>query len=378
VRSYTKGLGILETLLRADSGNTGLRRQTAWAALSLGRLVWGRGDVPTGLAHARRARALLDPLVAAAPNDTDLRLQLSAAHNLLGQISLEEGKIAEALAYHGADLKQFEAAPESERRQPAVRHALSVTYGYLADAQVESGDLAAALESHRRSLALRRQLSAEFPDNATYAELTTSARYYEATVLGRMGQWEEALALLRENYAQDSTGSFQCRIGEALAALGRHEEALPYFTRAVRGHLRELRADTANLYSRLTVVEDLGRTCKSLAALGRPSASAACVRATAFAEAISVEPSHAFPRAFLAATWSAVGEAYERLAGQANVATEDRRDYQLAAMDRYRRSRDIWHDLKARGLVSPLDTGLVSASASAVARIERLVVAQDR
>jgi non-specific serine/threonine protein kinase/serine/threonine-protein kinase len=378
VRSYTKGLGILETLLRADSGNTGLRRQTAWAALSLGRLVWGRGDVPTGLAHARRARALLDPLVAAAPNDTDLRLQLSAAHNLLGQISLEEGKIAEALAYHGADLKQFEGAPESERRQPAVRHALSVTYGYLADAQVESGDLAAALESHRRSLALRRQLSAEFPDNATYAELTTSARYYEATVLGRMGQWEEALALLRENYAQDSTGSFQCRIGEALAALGRHEEALPYFTRAVRGHLRELRADTANLYSRLTVVEDLGRTCKSLAALGRPSASAACVRATAFAEAISVEPSHAFPRAFLAATWSAVGEAYERLAGQANVATEDRRDYQLAAMDRYRRSRDIWHDLKARGLVSPLDTGLVSASASAVARIERLVVAQDR
>ncbi len=197
--------------------------------MALGRVVWGRGDLAGGLAHARRARALLDPLVASAPTDTDLRLQLSAANNLLGQISLEEGKIAQSLEYHLTDLKQFETAPESERRRPAVRHAISVTYGYLADAQVESGDLAGALESHRRSRALRRELSAEFPDNATYAERATSARYYEATVLGRMGRWEEALALHREGLAEDTTGSFQCRIGEALAALGRHDEALGIF-----------------------------------------------------------------------------------------------------------------------------------------------------
>jgi tetratricopeptide (TPR) repeat protein len=377
-RSYAKSLGILETLLRSDTASTGLRRQTAWSALSLGRVVWGRGDVADGLKYARRARGLLDPLVAAAPTDTDLRLQLSAAHNLLGQISLEEGKIAEALEYHRADVKQFEGAPESERRQPAVRHALSVSYGYLADAQVESGDLAGALQSHRRSLALRRELTAEFPDNATYAQLATSARYYEATVLGRMGRWEESLALHRENFAEDSTGSFQCRIGEALAALGRHEEALPYFTRAVRGHQRELRADTANLFNHLTVVEDLGRICKSLAVLGRRDAPGACARAIAFGDAIAVEPSHAFPRAFLAATWSDIGEAYERLAGRPATAAADRRDYRLAAMDRYRKSREIWFDLKARGLVSPVDTGLVSASARALARVERLVAAQDR
>ena len=163
-RSYGKALGILERLIRADSGNARLRQDAARTALSLGRVVWGRGDVAGGLANARRARALLDPLVAAAPTDTDLRLQLSAANNLLGQIFLEEGKIAESLQYHSADLKQFEAAPESERRLPAVRHAISVTYGYLADAQIESGDVAGALESHRRSRALRAALSAEFPD----------------------------------------------------------------------------------------------------------------------------------------------------------------------------------------------------------------------
>jgi len=321
---------------------------------------------------------LLDPLVASAPSDTDLRLELSAANNLLGQIFLEEGKITEAVEYHSADLKQFEAAPESERKLPAVRYAISVTYGYLADAQAESGDLAGALESHRRSRALRRQLSADFPENQTYADAALSARYYEATMLGRMGRWEEALALHRENAAENPAGSFICRVGEALAALGRHDEALPYFTTALERHERELRADTSNLFHRLAIVEDLGRVCKSMAMLGRQDAPAACRRSTSFADRIVVEPSHAFPRAFLAAAWTEMGHAYDTLAGRHSASEADRRDYRFAAVDRYRRSHEIWKDLKALGLVSPVDTGLVTASARDLAHAEQLVIAADK
>jgi hypothetical protein len=147
---------------------------------------------------------------------------------------------------------------------------------------------------------------------------------------------------------------------------------LGYFTRAVRGHQRELRADTASLFNRLAVVEDLGRICKTLAVLGRPDASAACARATAFAEAISVEPGHAWPRAFLAATRTDVGTAYETLAGRP-ATSADRREYRLAAREQHRRSHEIWSDLHARGLVSPVDTGRVSAAAGAFARAQRLV-----
>ncbi|HEX2218955.1 MAG TPA: serine/threonine-protein kinase [Gemmatimonadales bacterium] len=150
-RSYGRALDILESLLRADSGNARLRQDAAQSAMALGRVVWGRGDLAAGLAYARRARALLDPLVAAAPANTELRLKLSSANNLLGQISLEEGKIDSALAYHRADLEQFEAAPESERRRPEVRHAISVTYGYLADAQSEAGCAASSAPSSRRT-----------------------------------------------------------------------------------------------------------------------------------------------------------------------------------------------------------------------------------
>jgi hypothetical protein len=73
-----------------------------------------------------------------------------------------------------------------------------------------------------------------------------------------------------------------------------------------------------------------------------------------------------------------MGEAYETLAGRSGSSEEGRRDYSLAAMERHRRSHEIWSDLMARELVSPVDTGLVSAAGRAVARAEALVGPDDR
>ncbi len=375
--SYAKAVGILESLLRADSTNRSLRRDAANSSLALGRVVWGRGDVAGGLKHVRRARMLLDPLVAASPTDTDLRLQLSAANNLLGQISLEEGKIDQSLQFHRTDLEQLEAAPPSQRQLPEMRYAISVTSGYLADAQVEAGDLIGALESHRRSRALRNALSAEFPDNAKYAEAAGTARYYEAAVLGKLGRWEESLALHRQSLAEDTTGSFGlCRVGEALAALNRGEEALTFLRRALRKHALELRADTANLFTRLAIVEDTTRVCKVLATLGSAEAPSACTGASRFAERIAVEPDHAFARGFLAMTWSDLGEAFERLARRPGASAADLADYRLSTRQQFRRSRDIWADLKTRGLVSPVDTGRLADAERAYARAEEMVTAE--
>ena len=48
-----------------------------------------------------------------------------------------------------------------------------------------------------------------------------------------------------------------------------------------------------------------------------------------------------------------------------------------AAVERYRRSHEIWTDLNARGLVSPVDTGLVSAADRDLANAQRVVMAAD-
>ncbi|HEY9507408.1 MAG TPA: hypothetical protein VIQ27_15670, partial [Gemmatimonadales bacterium] len=96
------------------------------------------------------------------------------------------------------------------------------------------------------------------------------------------------------------------------------------------------------------------------------------------ADRLVVEPTHAFPRAFLAAASTEMGRGYDTLAARHNTPEADRRDYRFAAVERYRRSHEIWQDLRARGLVSPVDTGLVTASARNLARAQRLVMAADR
>ncbi len=113
--------------------------------------------------------------------------------------------------------------------------------------------------------------------------------------------------------------------------------------------------------------------CKVLATLGRADAPSACNGASSYAEAIEVEPDHAFARGFLAMAWTDMGEAYERMARSPAVAARD--DHWVAARRLHGRSRDIWADLTARGLVSPADTGRPAAAARAYARVDRLVTA---
>jgi tetratricopeptide (TPR) repeat protein len=369
-RSYTKALGMLGALLRSDTANAQLRRDAASAELALGQIVWERGDLTAALEHAERARGLLEPLAAATPDNTDLRLQLSSALDRLGEISLEAGDIAGSLRYHRAALERLQGAAPADRRLPLVRHQLSVAYGHLADAQTEAADLDGALESQRRSFALRAELAKEFPENITYANNVVTARYYVATTMTRLNRWDEALTLFRENLAEDSSGTFiVCRIGEALDHLGRHEEALDHFRRALAAHFRDFRADTTLLQNKLAIVEDQGRICKTLASLGRADAPDACAQATRSAAAITVDSSYAFPRAFVAAAFTDVGDAYEILAGRRGA---NRQTYLAAATDVHGRSRAIWADLARRKLVSPVDSGRVSASQQAVARVERL------
>ncbi len=375
VESYGKALGILEQLFRADSGDTRTRRDVADLALALGNMVWERGDLAAGVAHARRARALLEPLVAASPGDTDQRLQLHRAYDLLGQTSLEAGEIAQALEFHRADLTELERTPPAEQGRPKLRQAISVAYGHLADAQVEADDLPGALASHRRSLQLREKLAAEFPDNAEYDRIAGSARYYMASVLGRMGRWQESLELFeRILAAEPNSGLNQFRVGEALGHLGRHREALEYFRSARRFNIEDLGRDPGNLFNRLALAGDHAWVCKTLAALARPAeAAAACVETASFVDSTRVEPDHAFPRAYFAAIWFDLGEAYDSLAALPATPRAERRTHRVAALNMYRRSSEIWSDLAARKLVSPTDTFRVGAAARAVERTEAAV-----
>ena len=369
--SYSKALGMLEALFRSDSTDDRTRRDLADLSLELGNIVWGRGDLAAGLKHARRARGILGPLVAASPDDADLRLALHRSLDLLGQMSQEAGEIAQATELYRADLNQLEQIPLEVRRRPDLRRAISITYGHLADTQVDAGDLNGALESHRRSLAIRNQLAAEFPDNAQDAYLVVSARYYLGTVLGRMGRWREALEFYRRNLADDPQAGFsRYRAGEALMQLGHPAEALGHFRGALHLHQTEYGADTASLFNRLVLAMDQSGICKASAVLHRDEAAAVCAGTASYVTAIPVEPTHAFARSHMAGIWFELGEAYEALARRPETPTAERTRHLTSAGQSYQSSLDIWSDLTKRGLISPIDTVRLGLVGRAVSRVQ--------
>jgi non-specific serine/threonine protein kinase/serine/threonine-protein kinase len=388
--SYRKSVRILEDLLAADSADVRTRRELASVLSDLGGLMFDAGDVAGSLAMARRAWSLLEALGGDSV-DAGLRLDLRKAGDLLGVLLLETGDAAGAAQRHRDDLRRLEAAPAAERRDPAVRRSMSVALHHLADAQVQLGDLMGALDSYRRSRALRAGLAAEFPDNIDYVGLVGTTDYWIADVLAQLHRHADALAIYqrlltesraetrrdpRNALARGGVAINLIRVGDMEVRLGRARQALSRYREAHSMAVEEFRADSNNLYKRLQVMESQARICRALGAVTPNSADAECSRAAALMNATVLDSSNAGYRGYLAGQYSDLGEAYDSLAARHPASSPDARRSRRAALDMYRRSAEIWVDLRQRRLVNPTDTARVTAATRAVARAEAALLAR--
>ncbi|HET7468055.1 MAG TPA: serine/threonine-protein kinase [Gemmatimonadales bacterium] len=386
--SYRKSVRILEDLFAADSADARTRRDLAGVTSDLGTLLFDTGDVAGSLALARRAWALLEPLGRDSLN-AGLSLDLRKAGDLLGVLLLETGDAEGAARRHRDDLRRLEAASEADRRRPDMRRSMSVAMHHLADAQVQLGDLNGALENYRKSRALRAGLAAEFPDNADYRGLVGSTDFWIADVLAQLGRHAEALAIYRERLAADSAEAREdpknvvarsgiafnlVRVGDMEFQLGRAAQALSRHRQALAMRREEFRADSNNLFKRFQVMESESKICAVLGALSPREAEPACGRAAELMNATALDPSNAGYRGFLAGQYSDMGQAYDSLAAHP-VRKADVERFRQAALDMYRRSSQIWVDLRDRRLVNPSDTARVSAAVQAVKRAEAALVA---
>jgi tetratricopeptide (TPR) repeat protein len=388
IASYRKSLEILDTVLRADSANPRIRRDIASVSLALSLIIFDKGDVPASLAIAGRARTLLEPVARADTMDPGLRLELSAAYDHLGVLSLETGDPGAAAELHRRNIRGLEAVPFHERSTPPVRRALSVGHHHLADAQVQLGDLPGALESHRQARAIRVALAQEFPDNADYKGLVAASNYYMADILAELGRPAEALALHRANAAGDSAvlrtdprnsaarsgvAFGQSRIGDMLVRLGRPREALPAYRQSLAIRADELRADSTNLFKRTQLIESHGRICRTLGSIAPETAGPSCATFRRMMIDTHIDPSNAGYRGYFAGAYGDLGAVYDSLASNPGTPAAEREGYRRDALDAHRRSLIIWSDMKARGIVNPVDTARVTAAARAVARAEAVL-----
>jgi non-specific serine/threonine protein kinase/serine/threonine-protein kinase len=383
VESYKKSLAILETLLRRDGPDPGIRRDVAQVSTELAYLVWETGDVPGALGHARRAQALFEPLVAASPPDFDLRLALVHTYDALGVILVDAGKTQEALDYHRRQLRLLESVEAARHADPGLRKALSIAYHHVGDVESAEGDLNAALTNYRRSLALRQSLEAEFPNNNDYTRLVAVSYFWIGDVLAKLDRTREALDAYRRslelgeqigkaNPSADGADLAYAilQVGNMLGRLGSHTEALRYFRRAESVRAASVRADPASLWKLASLIEVRVSICSSLAALKRyADASAVCAATAGQLDRAGVAPDNALLRTFAADSYAAIGDAYTLLVRGGGVASGDAA-FPRQARDMYKRSVDIWTDLGRRGVIAAGDGAKPVAAARALARAE--------
>lgn len=382
LESYGKAERILNGLVAADSGDAQARRGLARTLTAMGFLRFDVGDVAGSLAFTRRAEAVVAPLVVG-PVDAALRLDLAAIDDLGGVLLLETGDARASAKRHQLAIRRMEAAPAAERASPALRRALSVAYQHLGDAVGQVSGSAAALESFQQSRAIRAALVSEFPDNADYRHLLSATEFWIGSVLTDMGRYHEALLRHRASLTLDSVDVARdprnsaywgglafdlLRVGNLLLKLGKPRDALASYEQSHEIRVKELGADSTNVFKRFQVLESQASICQATATLALARADRECERAAALMRETSLDPANAGYWGYLAGAYSDLAAVYDSLAGRGSAG--ERRRHRATALELYRESFAMWSDLKARGLVNPTDTGRVTASMRAVTRAE--------
>jgi eukaryotic-like serine/threonine-protein kinase len=161
--------------LAVDEGNSpSLQRELAAAYLKVGD-VQGRpyssnlGQSEGALASYRKALAILESLSAANQSDNELSRELATAYERIGNIQLRKGNWADALERNNKALAMRQALLATDPSNKSYRSEVADSYLYVGDAlQALCWDVECvrrALESQRRALEIRQALAKEEPSD---------------------------------------------------------------------------------------------------------------------------------------------------------------------------------------------------------------------
>lgn len=233
---FDEGHALLDEAALLLEGEPELRAHVR-IALERGRLRNSSGDPAAAVPHFDKAFAISE-------RTGDVNLGIDALH-MLGIAAPPD----ERLAWNERALAAAERAtdPAARRWQGPLLNNIGWTYH-------DQGEFETALRYFERSVIFRRDAGQE-------AE-TRIAEWSVARALRSLGRFEDARAmqerLLAENAAAGSPDPYVFEeLGEILLALGRADEATPFFGRAYEG----LAADSwfvANEAARLARLKELG------------------------------------------------------------------------------------------------------------------------
>jgi eukaryotic-like serine/threonine-protein kinase len=321
--AFQASLAARRRLLEQNNDDLILRRELAVSLMKLGEASQKLGDLARGLEFERQALSIFERLSDREEDNLKSRRDVMLALTKIGYMLFLSDDLPDALeSYRQAFAIAQSLASCQPHNAPAQRD-LSITYNNIGRVLLKQNNACEAEDVFKKSVAIAEALAKRDPKN----ELAKSDVAYALARLGsaqtEIGKYKEAVENLNDalkiNEALYETnpkhaftlaeiGDCHHAIGETLETMEKHEEALESYERAVAARQNMTSADPSD-------AEYLRSLIESFRTIGNLNAELAA-RSTNTVRAI----------AFL---------------------REGGRNYDLGLR--------LWHDLKSRGILSPVD-----------------------
>jgi serine/threonine protein kinase len=295
--SCNKVRSILEQLSAHDPFFEG-PLATAWR--DIGEIHAEREEYERAGAAHRRAVALGGRALAANPTDVNLRYSIISHHRNLGQSLLKLGDTDGAAA-------SFARGREHIRGLGDPRRLLVEYFEAMGALREKLHDAAGAAEHRRAALAIWTHEAAEERRRMSPDERDGGVLIRIGMLHGAMGEWDQALAAYEQvlprrrrlattqptNVPRLSEAWYVCdKIGDALAKLGRHDEALASYREALDVAERRAQADRPDAVAQRRYLKSLGDVVLAQVAIARDPRRSAAERVSSWKDARGRGASH--------------------------------------------------------------------------------------
>ena len=249
LRSYARGIVLLEPLVQADAANDAAAQALASAYVQQASVMLVAGKLPDAWASVEKGVALTEKIGPRYANDADRFAQFWAAYWSQADILAALGRTPETIATLDklvATSEEFlRAHPRDERALALMGEAFNAASTHVDKRLPEAAQNQRAMALQRSSIEISEQLIALAPDNAAYRITLARTQGNLARQLAAQGDYADALVLyqraspvLRAAAADPNdarahwvSALIDSALADTLFHLGRVDEARPMLLR---------------------------------------------------------------------------------------------------------------------------------------------------
>ncbi len=342
LESHRKSLAIREALQKADPSNADERRNLATSLERVGTMIsWQTGNVNESLDYYRRAKEIRES-IASGSNAAEDRREMAKIYEVIGDAQKKNRDAAGALESYRRALAIRESLSAMDATSATRGRDLAISHSKIAEILALNNDSSGALESQRRATSIFETLASQDPNNAKARREMAFAYnklgdllWYSDDVAGAIEQYKKAKDIRQSLVALDPANA-QARRDLAMSDAGLGDTLIR------KGEIAEGRE---LIKKALAIFEELAARSPDDGEAGRD----------------------------LAIGYQTFGESLASAADDEKTTAAKRRQLRSEARGWYKRSLDVFLDMKRRGVMREADAQIIEEITREIARTDAAI-----